>query len=144
PLMIYGLTLIALFYAGLLMLSLVAPGHLPARLMRIRPLRMAGKVSYCVYLLHEALIVTMVATLPGLVHAETGLTRWIAGVIVVAIVLTTAQISWVVLESRMLKVGHRVGYGPTVSRKKQPALQTLFEAQPGEDGAGAEATESAT
>lgn len=136
PVMIYGLTLIALFYAGLLFLPLIAPGHLPASLMRLRPLRAVGKVSYCVYLLHEALIVTVVATLPDILGKDTGMTRWASGFLSVAVVFAVAQLSWKLLESCMLKIGHRFRYDAS----KVPAV---LKVEPIEEGAGAEATESA-
>ncbi len=99
PLMTFGLTVVALFYATLLLLALTRPKEPAAIVGRFYPLRYLGKLSYCIYLVHEIFF--------GLTEADEKYMVIVACVSTIAF----AQISWTFFESKLLKFGHRVKYG---------------------------------
>jgi peptidoglycan/LPS O-acetylase OafA/YrhL len=110
PVASVGFTWIAIFYALLVLIVLVASKSWIARTMRARWLREVGRVSYCMYIIH--LVVNLflqrvflharpeITTLPG------------AGISLLAAVVTyaLALVSWRILEGPLVKIGHRYGY----------------------------------
>jgi peptidoglycan/LPS O-acetylase OafA/YrhL len=110
PVASVGFTWIAIFYALLVLIVLVASKSWIARTMRARWLREVGRVSYCMYIIH--LVVNLflqwvflharpeIATLPG------------AGISLLAAVVTYALslVSWRIFEGPLVKIGHRYGY----------------------------------
>jgi len=105
-----GYSWLALFFTGLLLLSLLEGGGLWARFLRLRFLREMGCLSYCMYLIHLLLLgvchawilraVPRVDDLPG------------AAVTLLAFLLTYgfAKISWVFFERPLVKRGHAFQY----------------------------------
>lgn len=110
PLMTFGLTLVAMFYASLLLLSLLRPGHPTSWLFRAPPLRFLGKVSYCVYLIHQAILGVAMSTLGDLRPGSDTLWQWGAALTGIAVILIVAQLSWSFFESRLVPIGHRFKY----------------------------------
>ncbi len=99
----YGLIFIAAFYGNILIISIFNP--VVSRALSAKPLRVIGKYSYCIYLIHwPMLLVASQLPLPD------GPLPWLAFV-VVFIALTTglAAISWVVLEKPMAAWIRRLG-----------------------------------
>jgi len=104
PLMMYGLTIVALFYGTLLLLTLTAPPYM--RVLRFRPLMELGKVSYFVYLTH----IIVIWSLKNVLDA-TGPHSPLAALAYYCMALGglffVAQLSWRFFESHMIKFGHR-------------------------------------
>ncbi len=108
PMVTVGYSLLALFYALMLLLALASAGF--ARVLAIRPLTALGDLAYGTYLLHlpvieicrRALEKHPIATIvPGSL-----LSAWIG--IVVAIFV--ASLSWHYFEKPLLKLGHAYRY----------------------------------
>ena len=131
PLMTFGLTFVALFYASLLLLSLLRPGHPSSWILRARPFRFMGKVSYSVYLIHQAILGVAMSTLGDMRPGSDALWQWSVALLGVAAIFGIAQISWVFFESRLVPLGHRIHYS---GRRKQKAeIISILPAIPSED-----------
>jgi peptidoglycan/LPS O-acetylase OafA/YrhL len=118
PMMTFGLTLVAMWYASLLLLSLLRPGHPSSWVLRLAPLRFLGKVSYCVYLIHQAILGVAMSTLGDLRPGSDTLWQWGAALVGIAVILGVAQLSWTYFESRLVPIGHRFKYS---GRRETPA-----------------------
>lgn len=110
---ILGHILIAVAVA--LLLVLISEGHLAgaARLLRFRPLRFLGRISYTVYLMHQAVRGSLVALLldgnPAIGSVEALMATLLA--LTVTILLATA--TWYGFEARLIRLGHTVPYRGT-------------------------------
>ncbi len=109
PLMMFGLTLIAMFYATLLLMAVVHPWRPLSAALRFAPLRFLGNVSYCVYLIHEGALNVFAKEVWPHLHLSPGL-AWPMLAVAVAVILGAAQISWKALESKMIRIGHQFTY----------------------------------
>jgi peptidoglycan/LPS O-acetylase OafA/YrhL len=110
PMVSFGSTWIAIFYALLVLIVLAASKGWIARAMRASWLREVGRVSYCMYIIH--LVVNLffhfvflhtrpqITTLPG------------AAISLLAAVgtYTLALLSWRILEAPLVQIGHRYRY----------------------------------
>jgi len=102
-----GYTLLAAAYCALLLYVLLATRSIAARVMRWRLLREWGKVSYCTYLIHLAVLGGCHYFILGAeprIHDLPG-----AGVTLLAAALTfaLAQLSWRTFEKPLLQRGQR-------------------------------------
>lgn len=105
-----GYSLLATFYATLILVLLTDPSGILARLMRLKFLRDLGGISYCVYLIHVAVNALChgfllhsdprISDLPGL-----GVTL-LAGLLTFAL----AKLSWTYFERPLVRRGHRYSY----------------------------------
>jgi peptidoglycan/LPS O-acetylase OafA/YrhL len=112
PLLMFGLTVIALFWAMVLLIAVVHPG--PLRALANRPLMEVGKVSYFLYLLHGAgcySIVQLLRHLGGARSFSNYEAMFIFGVGLFATFIL-AQMSWGLFESQMIRVGYRFHFVP--------------------------------
>jgi peptidoglycan/LPS O-acetylase OafA/YrhL len=105
-----GYSWLAIFFSLLLLLTLVNPaGHI-ASLASMRALRELGNVSYCLYIIHQAVNLLCHAILqPGQVSQS----DWrVAAVPIVACVVSysIAKLSFVYFEQPLLHRGHRFKY----------------------------------
>jgi peptidoglycan/LPS O-acetylase OafA/YrhL len=102
-LMKWGLTLLALMYGGIVLAAVVACPGWVSGFLRWRTLRFLGGISYFVYLVHQALLISALYVVPKL----SGWERWaaLAGAYSVSILL--GYFSWKYYESRMIAIGHR-------------------------------------
>jgi peptidoglycan/LPS O-acetylase OafA/YrhL len=110
PMASFGFTWIAIFYALLIVIVLVASNGWIARAMRARWLREVGRVSYCMYIIH--LVVDLLLHFV-LLHARPQITTLRGvGVSLLAAVVTymLALVSWKILEGPLVKIGHRYKY----------------------------------
>jgi len=106
----FGFTWIGIFYVLLLLIGLAGSNGWFACGMRMAWLREIGRVSYCMYIIHLVVAMSLyflllhkppeIATLPG------------ACVAAVAVVVTylVARVSWILLEHPLVQIGHRFKY----------------------------------
>ncbi len=113
PLMTFGLTVVALFYASVMLLAILHAKHWGMGLFRARPLRLMGKLSYFIYLAHFTLITATMLWVSQ--YTSSALAKWLALAAAMALVIGVAQISWVAFESKMVRVGHRFKYKSRVA-----------------------------
>jgi peptidoglycan/LPS O-acetylase OafA/YrhL len=102
---------VALFYAGLLLVSVTGPNGIVSGMMRFPPLRQLGMISYGVYLFHQPI--------NGLLHGLLlGRDYWFhepvdvlvtAGSLAVTLAVTT--LSWRFVEKPIVAWGHSFLYG---------------------------------
>lgn len=105
-----GFSWLALFYGTLLLTLVSQPNSGIAAIMRWKPLRWLGGVSYCVYLLHDAFNYFAHAIF---LHAQPQIYNLQGlGVTLLALGLTlaVAAISWRYLEKPLIRLGHRHPY----------------------------------
>lgn len=112
---LYGYTLVALFYACLLLVTVTRPRGVINRLLSLRPLVFLGAISYGVYIIHQGIS----GIFHGLAHqTEPLITSPVDVLITVAALLTTLGLAWVsyrYFETPILRIGHRVRYQPRVT-----------------------------
>jgi len=110
PIMRYGLTLVALGYASLLLLALARPQWGLGRVLRSAPLRFLGRISYFVYLVHWGVLRSTTVLVHELAP-HSGANFMLAAMVgALAITFAIAELSWRFFESRMLAIGHQVKY----------------------------------
>jgi peptidoglycan/LPS O-acetylase OafA/YrhL len=105
-----GYSVLAFFYLSLLLLVISQKNSVLARFMRSPLLRWIGGISYCLYIVH------MTINELGhrfLMHQEPDLSHW-QGVLITCLAfvlsLTIAALSWKVVESGLIRRGHRFTY----------------------------------
>ena len=111
-----GFTLVALFFASVLVLAVAAPaGSTSGRFFAHPVLRFFGKYSYGIYVFHY--LVLLVAT-PQSLAAATGSARLGAvayGALVLGLSTAVAWLSWHLYEKQFLKWNRRFGYESVVA-----------------------------
>ncbi len=107
-----GYSVLAFFYASLLLLVISQTNLFVARSMRFSLLRRLGGISYCVYIIH--LTVNELGH-RFLLHQEPDLSHW-QGILItclsLAVSLTIASLSWRLFEKPLIRRGHRFAYEP--------------------------------
>lgn len=103
-----GYSMFAFMYFLLIVLLLVTPFAAMSRFFRLRTLGWLGVVSYCVYLIHEP-VRTGVLYLLGLQSFDGRVTLGTvcASIASFAVTLGIAQISWILLERRLIERAHK-------------------------------------
>jgi peptidoglycan/LPS O-acetylase OafA/YrhL len=102
-----GLTAIVGMYVALLALLLLESESIFAAVFRWRVLRYFGRVSYCLYIVHQGIngiLWPALWTRIGLPHAARGL---LISAITLAVCLLIAELSWRVLESPLIRRAHK-------------------------------------
>lgn len=111
----------ACLYACVMIVALLAPNSVVARLSRLSFLRDWGRVSYCVYLIHLAMLafchLVLLHSLPRISDLPGALTT----VLAVALTWLVAQLSWRYFEKPLLDRGHAFTYEPV----KTPEIEEL-------------------
>jgi len=105
-----GYSVLAFFFAALLLLVLSQTASFPAPLMRATWLRKLGTISYCVYIIHLAF---NQALHRFLLHAEPSIAHWrglLLTLSALGLTLLTAAISWKYFEKPLIRRGHRFVY----------------------------------
>jgi peptidoglycan/LPS O-acetylase OafA/YrhL len=120
PMAIIGYSWLAALYTLVLLLAVTDPGGRLASMLRMRWLRSLGEIAFGVYLLHVAVLGVCFGVVLGrrpVVRDPRDL-----GVSLLAAVVTVglARLSWVVLESRMVRWGHRYGYAEGATKAGAP------------------------
>jgi peptidoglycan/LPS O-acetylase OafA/YrhL len=106
-----GLSWLAFFYLGLLLLALIYSNGWLGGVLRNTWLKALGTISYGVYLLHWPVLgLTFMIFQHKKPWAETPGER---GLVLLALALTIglASLSWSIFEKPLLKIGHTVKYG---------------------------------
>jgi peptidoglycan/LPS O-acetylase OafA/YrhL len=121
PMCTLGFTCVALFYASVLMIAVVAPEGILSRAFRARWLMQFGTIAYGLYLFH---LIALTAAFHILVHHPPSISNWLdAATAFCAFVgaVGLAQLSWRCFESKLVRLGHRFAYeGGTASRSPKP------------------------
>jgi peptidoglycan/LPS O-acetylase OafA/YrhL len=105
-----GYTGLAFFYVVTLLLALVRPAGPIAAVTRIRGLRELGRISYCVYIIHQAVIFFVPKVLPSFVTSSTALRTAVVPIVAIGITIGMAQMSWTFFEKRLIARGHFSAY----------------------------------
>jgi peptidoglycan/LPS O-acetylase OafA/YrhL len=105
-----GLSLLAVFYLGLLLLALAYSDGWLRRIFRTSWLKALGTISYGVYLYHWVVVGLIFAIVQhkrpwAQTSAEHGLV-----LLALAVTIAVASVSWTFFEKPLLKVGHNVKY----------------------------------
>jgi peptidoglycan/LPS O-acetylase OafA/YrhL len=105
-----GYTVIALFFAVLLLLVLTTRTFFLAAVMRLGFLREIGGISYCIYIIHTAVYFFCHQIILGALPAVTDVPA--AGVTLLAAFLTyaIAKLSWKYFEQPQIRRGHAFQY----------------------------------
>jgi peptidoglycan/LPS O-acetylase OafA/YrhL len=120
-----GYTWLAAFYSVCMLSVLLRPADIVARAMRARWLRSLGTVSYCIYIIHGAVLIVCHGVL--LHHLPRISTPSAAAVTLLAAAATysCALLSWRLFERPLLEYGHRFKYiaplAPRAIIELQPA-----------------------
>ena len=107
---VWGYSCVDTFFAGLLVLALMAPGGIWAGICTWRPLIDIGGISYCIYIIHSAVDDICHTALSSSPNGISTLSSFVATVMAVGITWLLAKISWRYLESPMIRFGHRYVY----------------------------------
>jgi peptidoglycan/LPS O-acetylase OafA/YrhL len=115
-----GYTLIALFFAVLLLLVLTERTFLLSGVMRLGFLRELGGISYCVYIIHTAVYFfchqLILRALPAVTDVRAALVTFLAALLTYAI----AKLSWKYFEQPLLRRGHAFQYDFVKPKYLQP------------------------
>ena len=106
----WGYSWIALFYACLLLIVVTVKKGVIAGFMRFTPLRYLGIISYCVYLIHMAVIVLVYGWMLGKPAAITNFMSGAATLTALGVTLLLAALSWHFFEKPIIKWGHSFAY----------------------------------
>lgn len=102
----------AFLYTCLMMVVLLAPGSLVARLSRLHLLRGWGRISYCVYLIHLAILASCHLVLLRSLPRISDLRGVFTTILAVGLAWLVAQLSWRYFEKPLVDRGHAFKYKP--------------------------------
>jgi peptidoglycan/LPS O-acetylase OafA/YrhL len=105
-----GYTVIAGWFAALLLFALCRPTTHVASFLRLKPLQNLGMISYCVYIIHSTVLSGMHKILlhgPPQLNNMSGITVTVAALIVS---IGLASVSWRLIEKPLIRRGHRYTY----------------------------------
>jgi peptidoglycan/LPS O-acetylase OafA/YrhL len=105
-----GRTIIGFFFVFLLIIALTDKEGLLGKIFRWRLLRELGKISYCVYIIHQAVGWVLYRSI---LHSEPRFDAWSAiglSVLSFAVTVLIAELSWKYFESPLIHRGHRYTY----------------------------------
>jgi len=105
-----GHTVIAVFYAIILMVSIGFRSNVVARFTRWGLLREFGRISYCLYLIHMAVRFFCFGFLLRLVLHFSNRYNALAGLVSIAAAYGIARLSWTYFEHPLLQRGHLYKY----------------------------------
>jgi peptidoglycan/LPS O-acetylase OafA/YrhL len=105
-----GLSWLALFYVGFLLLALIYSDSWLGRILRNSWLKALGTISYGVYLLHWPVLgLTFMIFLHKRPWAETSGERLLL-LLALTFTIAIAAVSWLTFEKRLLRIGHKAEY----------------------------------
>jgi peptidoglycan/LPS O-acetylase OafA/YrhL len=110
PMGAFGYSWLALFFTGLLLFCLLKPDGLWSSFLRLAFLREMGKLSYCIYLIHLAILHLahrIILGAPPRIYDVRGAT---VSLIAFALTYGIAKFSWTVFEHPLVRRGHAFMY----------------------------------
>ena len=116
---------IACLYTCLMMLALLAPQSFVARLSRLHFLSGWGRISYCVYLIHLAILAFCHLVLLRSIPRISDLPGVLVTILAVGLTWLVAQLSWRYFEKPLLDRGHAFKYEPMKVRSVRGMPATL-------------------
>jgi peptidoglycan/LPS O-acetylase OafA/YrhL len=117
-----GYTWLAFFYVVTLLMVLGNPAGPIASVMRLRGLRRLGRISYCVYIIHQAVVFLVLKSLPSFVMSSTLLRTAVAPIVAIGITLAVAELSWKFFENKLITRGHSYSYAAMKTMSSPAAL----------------------
>jgi len=105
-----GYSVIALFYGVLLLVAIGFHTGPVAKFTRLGILREFGRVSYCLYLIHEAVGYFCSGLLTGRIMHFTDWKNGLVGLLSLIIAYGIARLSWTYFEHPLLMKGHQYKY----------------------------------
>jgi peptidoglycan/LPS O-acetylase OafA/YrhL len=106
----FGYTWMALFYLSALLLALSRPTGPVASLTRMRWLRELGTISYCMYLIHQAVILFLQTLLQPPAPGTGNWKSLTAAVLAAVVTYGLARASWMYFEGPLQRRGHAYKY----------------------------------
>ena len=103
---LYGFTVVAAFYAVILLLAICQPASHLAGLLRAPVLRYFGRVSYAIYILHDGVRGLVGGLLPRGAPRFHDLRAAIVVVLSLGATMLLAEMSWRFVESRLIRRAH--------------------------------------
>jgi peptidoglycan/LPS O-acetylase OafA/YrhL len=110
-----GYSTLAFFFLALLLFVLVRRESWLAGIMRLRPLRELGTVSYCVYIIHAPILHVTHYLLLRSSPSIDSLRGALATLLALFATLGIAALSWHFMEKPLIKRGHRFAYSSSLS-----------------------------
>jgi peptidoglycan/LPS O-acetylase OafA/YrhL len=107
---VWGYTCLDTFFAGLLMLALVAPGGIWATVCRWHFLIELGGISYCVYIIHTSVNEFVHFAFSSPLEGISTFRSLAATLVAAGLIWLIAKISWRFVEHPMIRRGHRYKY----------------------------------
>ncbi len=105
-----GISWVALFYAGMLLLGLIYSQSWPGQILRNSWLKSLGTISYGVYLYHAPIISMAFALFRHKSPWAIDSGERVLSLLSLAASLAIASLSWSLLEKPLLKIGHNAKY----------------------------------
>lgn len=105
-----GYSVIALFYAVLLITSIGLPSGLIAKFTRWKPLQEFGRISYCLYLIHTAVGYFCFGFLTRSIIHFSDWRSGLVGVLTLALAYGICRVSWTYFEHPLVQRGHGYKY----------------------------------
>jgi len=105
-----GYSVIALFYAVLLMISIGLRSGIVAKFVRWRLLQEFGRISYCLYLIHLAVGYFCFGFLTRSIIHFSDWRSGLVGVLSLAVAYGLCRVSWIYFEHPLVQRGHRYQY----------------------------------
>jgi len=105
-----GYSVVGLFYALLLLVSIGLPSGPIAKFVRWKPLQEFGRISYCLYLIH---LVVGYFCFGFLTRSIVHFSDWrsgLVGVLSICLAYGLCRVSWTFFEHPLLQIGHRYKY----------------------------------
>ncbi len=110
-----GYSTLALFFLALLLFVLASRESWIAGIMRLKPLRELGGVSYCVYIIHGPVLIGIHHVLLHSYPRIDSLPGALATLLSTIVTLGIAALSWRLMEKPLIKRGHRFVYSSSVT-----------------------------
>jgi len=107
---IWGFSCVDSFFAGLLILALLAPNGFWARFCRLAFLRDIGIVSYCIYIIHTFINSVCHYLISSSANGVSTFSSFGATLIAAVATWLLAKLSWHYFESPMVRLAHRYRY----------------------------------
>jgi peptidoglycan/LPS O-acetylase OafA/YrhL len=127
---VWGFSAVDEFMAGLLIIALIAPRGLLGTICRWGFLVEIGRISYCLYIVHEAVNLLLHV---ALLHKIPDFGNWRSIVLTLLAALTSigiARMSWVFLEQPILRHARRFRFMPSPSASTTESAKILRGVEP--------------